>query len=316
MKRAALFITLLVACDTLPAVVIPVDTSGATTDASTIDASVPPFEAGPPCGLDVPFGTPKPLAALNVFTSEESARLTPDELTIYFSATASTAAQIYTATRSDRTKDFGAPTLVPAPPNGAATQPNDNAFDPAISAEQTDLFFASSRAASPQVFVAHRASPALPFGEPVALTPADGASRLWPNLGPADVLWFAREDFDAGAIAGLAFWNAALDGGAAHPVTIAGIDTILLSPAPSADGSVLYFATYRPSFATPQIHRASKSGANYAAVTPVAELAFAGAGDNGVRPSFVSPDGCRLYFSMDGYSRQGHDDLFVAEKAR
>ncbi len=78
----------------------------------------------------------------------------------------------------------------------------------------------------------------------------------------------------------------------------------------SEDGRTLYFRSDRPS---------AMGGFNvFVATRPTIAAAFGApvfvpnvnaAGDDG--PSFISPDGCRIYLSSD---RLGNNDIFVATR--
>lgn len=76
-----------------------------------VDAADGSIEAPPPrCDRMKPFGAPEPVTELNTTDSDENARLSPDELTVYFSSNRPGAAgnyDIYTATRATRDAPFG-----------------------------------------------------------------------------------------------------------------------------------------------------------------------------------------------------------------
>src|SRR5262249_27513015 len=116
------------------------------------------------CDVSQPFGTPATVPGVNLDSSNDSiARLTPDELTIFFASDrpgGSGSNDIYTATRTSRTAAFGTPQLVA----GVNTSSND-AF-PSVTPNLQNLFFESSGPGTYDVYVATRTSTAAQFSTP------------------------------------------------------------------------------------------------------------------------------------------------------
>src|SRR5258708_1493606 len=79
-------------------------------DSATATDSKTNADAGSPCDLSKPFGSIENVHELDSNNDDESARLTPDQLSIYFSRrNGPTGAYfVYTATRSTPNATFGA----------------------------------------------------------------------------------------------------------------------------------------------------------------------------------------------------------------
>jgi len=110
------------------------DGSPAMGDATTSGDSA--ADAGAPCDLSKPFGSIENVHELNGPNDDESARLTPDELTVYFSRRngANGAYFIYTATRSTPAAQFGALTQLALLPDPSG---------PSIAPDRSTLYYAS-----------------------------------------------------------------------------------------------------------------------------------------------------------------------------
>jgi hypothetical protein len=144
--------------------------AGGGDDSSSDAASDSPAVDAARCNPTATFGTPTPLTELNVGGADtEYARLTPDELTVYFDRSS----QIYSAGRSSLDASFAAPAVVPGV--------NTTASQRAPSATQDGLFlYAFTGLSSYEVSVATRANTVAQFS---ALSPIAGVNNAADNAG-------------------------------------------------------------------------------------------------------------------------------------
>jgi len=290
-------------------------------DAAPVDAT-PPTDAKPDaapttCDPAKPFGAPTPLTALNAPGVEDShGRLTPDELTIFFSslrAGGAGGADLYTASRTRRTDPFGAPANLGAPINAPSGE-----LMPSVTGDGLTLYFVSDRAFGSHVWFATRPSVASPFTAPqVAVGLNAAALDLTPYVLPdnATIVFDSTRLGDAGLFD--LFSANAIDGGFSVPAVVKGVNTPghdELSAAMTPDQLVIYFASNRPgtkgSYDLFVATRALPSDP-FGVATPVAELNTVG----NEAADWISADRCRLYFSSMKASNNGDYDLYVAEKA-
>jgi hypothetical protein len=195
-----------------------------------------------------PFGPPVRVEALVFTQGETTPELAPDGLGLHFAAAlpgGTGGLDLYfTARPAPGSLVFGAPIEVAALDSPAT---DDGA---ALRADGLEVFFASDRAGTLDVWRAARAAPADPWGAPA---PVAGVSGIGVQGGPAlsadaRVLYFHGETT---APAGVHLWRAArADGDAAFgpPELAADVNDLAatdLDPDLSADGSALYFASTR-----------------------------------------------------------------------
>jgi hypothetical protein len=262
------------------------------------------------CNPDAPFGAPQPVAGLNTELGDTSARFTPDELTVVFSRRASNNTfNLFTASRASIDAAFDTPTLL--------TTVNSVASDvwPTLSPDGRLLLFDSDRV-SPNVFhmfVARRSTPTTPF-DPPAATPVLEDREVHPMLASEAALYFAsaqRGGFGASEI-----WRAEIDaaGAISTPVAVVGgVNTADHEDAPAvtADERQIFFR--RISGGEEDIYTARRSTAADGFGT---SSAVAGLAEPDVRevPSWISPDGCHLYFHSDAPGGMGDEDIYLARR--
>lgn len=129
---------------------------------------------------------PHNVAALNSASLEHLPSLTEDRLLIFFGSDrpGSAVEDIWSASRSSVTEDFGEPVLV--------TEVNSDNYDssPSLTPDGLTLYFTSNRAqdAGPDLYMTSRASRDAPFDEPVRLTALNSpAQDADPLLDPAQL---------------------------------------------------------------------------------------------------------------------------------
>ena len=270
------------------------------------------------CDLDKPFGAPTPVAGLSdpsIF--EGDARLSPDELTVFFERpTAGDAgvggSDLWVATRASRTDPFGPSTLLPGL-NTAEAEAHASPSD-----DLKTLFYSAVRApAKIHIYVATRQTTAASFTGSTLVTGLGDPS--WAYSTP--FLDDARQELYFDRLAPTLndeIYRVPLTGaGVGTPVAIAEINSLTandLSPVVTRDGLRIFWASNRADLGAKGDYdiwtatRTSPTGP-FGAVSNVAELDTVKLES----PSWVSPDGCRLYFSSN---RSGNQDVYVAERPK
>jgi len=285
----------------------PADT---TTDPGPIDA--PPVT--PICRHDAPFGPPQLVAEVSTAgANEQSAWLSPDELTMLFTRDAGGdgLAHVYLATRSSRQEPFGG-----VHPLLAISGTRDE-YRAVMSSDLLTLYVDRRRGFGTgyAIYAATRASRADAFGELSEVAAVnDPHGQTWePALSPGGSLYFAST---RGASSDL-FVATRTGARFEAPVPLVELNSADQeeAPVPSADGLALYFATK---------HRggADTSYDVWVALRPTTDSRFEvpsmvhglnAIGDD--LPSWISPDNCRLYFTSDrGGSGITADDIWVASR--
>lgn len=295
----------------------PPSLDGGAEDGSVAQDAAPPVDdAGtPPCNLEAPFGQPVLVPVINSDQTDQAARLSADELTIFFSSERPdggvNARDIYAASRTSRRDPFGPPAVVAELVSPFA----DSA--PMLTPDGTTLFFESTRPGSVKhdLWVATR-TPASPFGNLTRLGMFDNDSdERTPFLSVADdTLWFAsnRHIPDSSYILFRAKRTLA---GFDAPVAADELNTTDSNwfPVVSLDGLTLYWASDRPDGGAKgklDIWRArrSKTSELFGSPENVAELNTPDA----EAPTWLSPDGCRLYLQRN--IGDGPSSIYLAEK--
>ena len=259
------------------------------------------------CDLTKPFAAPTLLAGLG--SDEATPRLSHDELVVYFTTHESGLARIARATRATRTAPFGPKTIIDVG-SGAA---KDN--DPSISADGKQLFFTSERSSdNDRIFVADLIAGTTMFGPPkllpvAAASGADDQHPYFRAMGGGE-LWFSSTRGGSWDL-----YVAKTNGtGFDAPKRIDELHASQSSRQPmiTEDGLTLLFASERSGglgqrdlWIAKRPFTTSPFGSPEA-VTSVNSSADEFAG-------WLSPDGCRLYFSSDRSSAKTHR-LYVASR--
>ena len=297
------------------------DSSGTPDAGSPVDAPAPPADTGPgavdagPCDPASPFGAPVELDYDESGTDESEGygRLSADERTVYFTRTGGAldggggccTAAVWMSTRAAATGSFGPAQLVANVNAGQIT----NAAS--VSADGLTLY-ALSDVPDPlngDIVVATRSAVVAEFGVPERVGGINAAGVYDGNpylRGDGRVLYF---ESDRGPV-GYGLYEATLlpSGGFAEPVLVPGISGSSLVV--NADGTVAYFASGKGA----DVWMAQRSTSTAPFGAPV-ELSSLNTPDE-ESPSWISLDGCRLYFTrrfpMEGYALRN----YVASRAR
>jgi hypothetical protein len=283
----------------------------AMTDAALDAPRDTPLEVQPPpCTLSSPFANPTSLGAgVNTGAHEWYPTLSADELTIYFARTDfASYSGLYVATRATKGAAFGTAQRVTSV--SSANPPLD--LTPCLVGAFATLYFGSLRAGggNSQIFRANGTNPPpdgwTGIGQSTAL--ASGSFDWGPAwCGASSELWLSSNRGGAG---GFDLFVSA--GGTAAPMNVSAVNTAYdeMAPVLSTDGLVLYYAsgTFGGTF---NVWRASRASTSTLAFTGAAHVTdFDQPGSNAM-PNWLSPDGCRMYFSTN---RTGTFDVFVATR--
>lgn len=279
--------------------------------ASARDA-MPAPDAKPVCDPDGAFDPPVLQQGFGTGAAEAAARLSPDELTMYFAANyADTLGlfDLYSVSRGRVDEPFGKATNLTVL-NSPATD-----ADPSVSGDGLTLVFYSNRVENQglRLYVATRSSPLAAFGAPA---PLGGVAA--PTMTNNDFTAFVSADgqelwFSSDRAGNFDLWRAPRVGTSfANPEAVAALNTgeIEIIPVLSADRLTVYFSTNRANVTQGQdiwiAHRTSVTG-EFSAPHPVEGVNTMG----NDHPSWLSPDNCRLYLNTN---LSGTDDLYVATR--
>jgi Tol biopolymer transport system component len=252
-------------------------------------------DAAPMCNPATPFAATAPLAGF--VANQDIVRLSNDERTVVFQDWHADY-QIYTATRASVGSAFSG-SMSLASVNSPAQETSAS-----LSNDGLRIFFDSSRAGGTHIYVATRAATTESFGIPELVTDImapTGISDEAHTYIRADgrELWFTSAR--SGSIGGRDLYRAEANGsGFSAPEQMMALESTgdEYLPVVSADGLTVYFASNRPggagSFDIWTAHRSTLSD-GFGTPVPVRELNTAST----ELPTWLSPDGCRLYMSRD-----------------
>ncbi len=302
------------------------DVTGADAPAPDAGVDVDAADAARGCDLARPFDAPVSVVELNGPGDDVGARLSADGLTVYLTSNRGTDAgsdfftlptmAIYRATRAASDQPFGAP----APAADLDSDAGDGYVT--LTGDGLTAYFASRRAGSgaAEVFVATRAAAGDPFGAAAAIPDlvAGGANADQPYVTPArSALYFASTRGVDGGVAGFHVFRSPITAGTVGaPALVDGVYgpdagvKVSFSPVVSADELTLYFSA--PNLGNLDIWRATRASAQdaFSNPTPVTELNTADLD----APSYLTPDGCTLYFYSSRGGGFGKLDIYRASK--
>lgn len=287
------------------------DAADAGSDGSALDSG---SDAPRTCDLGLDnWGTPTLVGGVNGNSSEEDPSLTDDELIIFFASDRTPSAglsfDIWTASRSDRTLPFNAPSIVDVETaNGINTSQDERGAS--VTGNGLQLFFHSSRTGY-DLWQTSRASLQATFAAPTAIGSL--------NTAGIDTTPFALSDgselfynSDFAPDAGVGMFEAVPSGGAWTSQRLSGAAFVAgdNSAMATRDGLRIFFASPRtPTSGGEDIWTAVRTAKNqpFGVATNVTTLNSASLD----RPSWISHDGCRFYFWS---GRGGAFHIYVAER--
>lgn len=304
--------------------IAPATDSGTSLSHDEAGASATTSDAGAPvaaCVLDAPFSTPVAVAELNGAGFQGAAKLTADELGVFFERTVATGdggashLRLFAATRANVSAPFGDVVELPAP------DPSADYANPSPTADNLHLYFACNSASGLgryDLWSVTRADPTAAYSaDPEDLAPplntsaGDGQPAV---LGNGLVLYFTSNRSSAAGYSDILRATRTSDTQPFvldDPSTVAAVDTDVdeYGPTPSADDLTLYFASRRDDLGVTgsrkgqlRIWRTTRASASAPFGTPVPENELT-TSDGDTYPSWISSDGCRLYLyvlSVDG----------------
>jgi hypothetical protein len=270
--------------------------------------------APPVCDPLGQFGDPQPIVIPSTAgMKKHTARLSPDELTLYFDGTLPGGdANLYVTTRASLVDGFVAPTLLSIV-NSTADDVN-----PSVSSDGLTLWFASNRVASEpfHIYVATRTSILATFGSPAiasGISTGDGTVDDAQPFETADSkeVWFASKR--APNLGGFDVWRAvASPSGLMRPLLVPEVNSSAneIAPTLSADRLMVYVETNHAvagAKAGGDVWRSRRSSVDdgFPPLTLVSEIST----DKNDSPSWMSFDNCRIYLTEDDGVA---DDIFVA----
>jgi hypothetical protein len=290
---------------------------GAAIDASPGDDAA--IDATPRCDAMAKFGAPTLVTVLGRNgISAGGFRLSSDELSLYFfGSVAGGDNNLYVASRPAVGAAFQNPTLLTLPNS------TSNDFDPATSADDRTLWFASTRVTGEgeRLYIATRSSPQVEFGQPgraATVNASDVSKNDFQPFLSADgaELWFVSSRPSTVSADGSNLWHASSTGAAFAPPVEA---TVLNSaandrrPVLSADRLTIYWSSDRAEvgakggFDIWTAHR-NAVGDRFSQLQLVDEVNKT-TNDN---VSTLSADQCRLYLYSDA---SGTNEVLVAVRA-
>jgi hypothetical protein len=247
-------------------------------------ATNPPDSAPPACDVNKPFGAAAEVAGLrDSMANDVHATLTADERTIYFATNRfnyTAVMRIYKAERATRDVAFEAPTQVVSLTNANDV---DGERNPAISADGNTIVFDVTRTSANLLLMSTRSDPTGGFPAPVTLT--DHA--LSEATVTADGKTIYANNQETGYLARFQSVNGTF--GAYQP---ADVQTGFTQLSPATSDDLTLFMTFQMG----AVYASKRTSKTQQWPTPV-EVTELNSHDGQLLPSWVSPDGCRLYMT-------------------
>lgn len=282
--RARAAIALGIGCGSVKAK-SPVDAPPSSGDGST-DGPVEGVDAAEPaCDLTKPFGIPVQVGGIHDPAANDShASLTADELTIYFASDrdGTNVWHLYSATRASRSEPFGTPRLL-----AGGVYSTQGESHPSVSPDGNTIYFDSQRVmVGSNLFTSTRANATVEF-PPATMIPGD--YLIDPAI-TADGKVLYAADLSTGRLARLDRGSS----GFGSPQTVAlPTNNSVVSPVTNDDLTMFLSFGDSTGHSIAVTHRSS-TDSGFPEPTVVAELAT---GASIAEPSWLSPDGCRLYLT-------------------
>jgi hypothetical protein len=267
------------------------------------------------CDLSGPFANIKVVADLSTPDDDQDVRLTADELTAVISGLDKYGYDrpVAMATRASKSEAFGTPKPVGIAPGSLRA---------AISPDGLGLLFqaqvyGTGGTTSYDIFSATRASASAAFGNEKAVgslnSPGLEADPFITASGKSIYFVTSRGgsiDIYSAAAKGDTFGE--FEGPSADPLKAVNTGDTENKPTPSSDELKLFYGK-RVGTAKDDIWLATRASADapFAAGSAVPELNS----ESSDAPTWLSPDGCRLYFISNRPGGPGKSDVYLAERA-
>ena len=270
---------------------------------------------GGSCDLSKPFGAPMLVRVINSTSDEYAIRLTRDGLSAVIASNRSGGFgdyDLYATTRSTTSADFGLPTLL------RNVNTADEETKPVLSPNGLNLYFSSDCPRSGtgyDIYLSSRPSLSADFGPPALFAAASSTVSDLVHSVTADGQYLYFDWPVTGTGRDIFVLNLTTGGGPPTPVAELNSQYDEGHAILSDDQLTVYFASTRIGLATSggsaaanilTAHR-STPAETFTDLALVSELNT----ESAEIPSYLSPDGCTLYFDSD---RLGRQHLWVAVK--
>ena len=285
-------------------------------DAVAVEDAAPPPDAAPPrCDPKKAFGAPVLVSGLSTSADESTARLTADELTVYFArgAAGTGLPDLYMATRPSSQAGWGAAVPVPGVNTGGPD------FAPMLTDDGLTLFFTSDSAGTrggTDIFTSTRTKVSDTFPAGMTLAPLGvvntAASEADPYVVPSGkAIWF---DAYVGPGDSDIYRSASGPTGLTTREKVLGIGSAAVDayPVVTPDELTLYFASNRvdpDSLGDYEIYVATRAVATAAFDQPKLLKVLSTA--DAEFPTWISRDECELYLTR---RVSGNYDIYRAER--
>ncbi len=260
-----------------------------------------------------PFQPPIPVAGVNSTEFDACARLSPDELNIFFTSNRNNAGtshswDLYAASRVSVVEPFSNVIRL-----SSVNSDSEDACS-SVTSDLLTLYFQTRRlTGSLEIWASTRVSVTAEFSVPLGVPALNPAG--WDTWHPY-VLPDSQAIYLSGQEPGqsIHMYRAALGpGGPSMPVKL---DSLAWgeeqAPVPTPDELTLYFTRYFPSTSCDIfVATRSSAAAEFGAEAKVVELSTS----SYEHVSWVSPDGCRVYITSDRPGTMGDLDIWVASRS-
>ena len=281
--------------------------NGGANDARPSDGTPP--DAAPRCSPTAAFGTPVVVTALNTSSHDEHARLSPDELTVYFSSDRAGGVgsfDIWVATRASTSDTFGTPALL------AGVNTTGLERRPTVTADGLTLYAFVGADPNYELVMATRASTTSSFGALSAITAMNTSMN---DETPYVLSNGTAVYFDSNRDSGYKLYRAARNGASFDMAALVTGTNLEISatqgdPVISPDELTLYFVSDRNA-GTVGIYKATRTSVAQGFDAPIA-LNLDPTGTHYDRPSWILSDNCMLYFTA--LTVAGDYDIYYAKR--
>jgi hypothetical protein len=261
------------------------------------------------------FTAPTLLTGISTAANEGSARLSDDELTIYFDSDRAGGggggSDLWTATRATPGAAFGAP----SPIGGVNTALEE--YSPSVTSDGLQLFFEQQdNGGISRLYTAKRAAASGPFSGTTALTTLNSNDYTANPFvrGTGSEIWYVNE---TAPLLGIDIWHATLQAGVYVGTKLAVVNTNAEEYAPivTKDGLTLFFGSdAKAALAGINVYVATRPSTAVDFGAPTLLTSVSSGSDD--QPTWVSVDGCRLYLASDRPGGAGAQDIWVATRPK